>query len=295
MPVFLQIVTTSSRPATSSWPFAASCSKASGCGVLGDLVALARVRAGRCWRWRRSPRGSLRAVRNRGACRFGSVAEAHGEAAGLDARSLLVWKDFLELRQRSAAVWRSSSSRPSSQLTLLGYAATTDVRNVPMVVADEDRSAESRELISRFDVRRTSSSPTRWPQRARSTRFSTRGGVDGARHSRAATASAFARGVPVLVQVVADGTDANSTNVALGYAGRSSPATRASWRRADAAAARSAPLVDARSAGLVQPAAREPLFMIPGSWRCCCSWSPPTCRRWPSCARRSSARSSSST
>ena len=34
---------------------------------------------------------------------------------------------------------------------MLGYAATTDVRNVPIVVADADRSTASRELIARFE------------------------------------------------------------------------------------------------------------------------------------------------
>ena len=35
---------------------------------------------------------------------------------------------------------------------MLGYAATTDVRNVPLVVVDQDRSSESRELVSRFEA-----------------------------------------------------------------------------------------------------------------------------------------------
>ena len=41
---------------------------------------------------------------------------------------------------------------PVIQTTVLGYAATTDVRNVPLVVADADRSTESRQLIARFDA-----------------------------------------------------------------------------------------------------------------------------------------------
>ena len=41
---------------------------------------------------------------------------------------------------------------PLVQLTLLGYAATTDVRDVPLVVVDEDRSVESRALVSRFEA-----------------------------------------------------------------------------------------------------------------------------------------------
>ena len=41
---------------------------------------------------------------------------------------------------------------PILQLTMLGYAATTDVKNVPLLVADGDRSAASRELVARFDA-----------------------------------------------------------------------------------------------------------------------------------------------
>jgi ABC-2 type transport system permease protein len=39
---------------------------------------------------------------------------------------------------------------PLMQLILLGYAATTDVRNVPMAIFDQDRSAESRHLVEAF-------------------------------------------------------------------------------------------------------------------------------------------------
>ena len=41
---------------------------------------------------------------------------------------------------------------PIIQLIVLGYAATTDVKNVPIVVADADRSTASRDLIERFDA-----------------------------------------------------------------------------------------------------------------------------------------------
>jgi len=37
---------------------------------------------------------------------------------------------------------------------MLGYAATTDVKDVPVVVADADRSPASRNLIARFDASR---------------------------------------------------------------------------------------------------------------------------------------------
>src|SRR5688572_29725306 len=62
----------------------------------------------------------------------------------------LVWKEFLELRL-NPRLFGLVVVAPILQLTLLGYAATTDVRDVPIVVADGDRTGRSRELIARFD------------------------------------------------------------------------------------------------------------------------------------------------
>ncbi|MCL4486673.1 MAG: ABC transporter permease, partial [Chloroflexi bacterium] len=39
---------------------------------------------------------------------------------------------------------------PLLQLFLLGFAATNDVRNVPLVVLDQDRSAASRDLLAAY-------------------------------------------------------------------------------------------------------------------------------------------------
>jgi ABC-2 type transport system permease protein len=62
----------------------------------------------------------------------------------------LVWKEFLELRM-NPRLFGIVVVAPVIQLTMLGYAATTDVRNVPVVIADGDRTMRSRELISRFE------------------------------------------------------------------------------------------------------------------------------------------------
>src|ERR671923_1574310 len=62
----------------------------------------------------------------------------------------LMRKELLELRQ-DPKLFGIVILAPIIQLTMLGYAATTDVRNVPVVVVDEDRSVDSRELISRFE------------------------------------------------------------------------------------------------------------------------------------------------
>src|SRR5439155_24952910 len=107
---------------------------------------------------------------------------------------------------------------PIIQLFMLGYAATTDVRNVPILVADLDRSAASRALIERFTA---------------SPNFGVIAVVDGVNaidsyleRGRAWMAlvippdygARLAARRPQTVQVIADGSDANSSNVALGYA-----------------------------------------------------------------------------
>ena len=155
---------------------------------------------------------------------------------------------------------------PILQLILLGYAATTDVKNVPMVVADADRSTASRELVSRFDASPYFTVDDGRHQRERDRRrISRRGGawmalVDPGR----ATAQQRGAGRPAAVQVVADGTDANSTNVALGYA-TNLVAGYAQELLAAQAAGRAPPARPERArARLVQPAAGEPVLHDPG-------------------------------
>jgi ABC-2 type transport system permease protein len=129
----------------------------------------------------------------------------------------LMRKELIELRQ-DPRLFGIVILAPIIQLTVLGYAATTDVKNVPMVIVDADRSAASRELLSRFDA---------------SDNFSIVGIVgstdeidpwleDGRAWMALSIApgygDAVARGETATIQVVADGTDSNSTNVALGYA-----------------------------------------------------------------------------
>ncbi len=52
----------------------------------------------------------------------------------------LIWKELIELRQ-DPRLFGIVVMAPILQLFMLAYAATTDVRNVPIVVADADRSA----------------------------------------------------------------------------------------------------------------------------------------------------------
>ena len=129
----------------------------------------------------------------------------------------LVWKELLELRL-NPRLFGIVILAPIIQLTMLGYAATTDVRDVPVVVADGDRSSLSRELVSRFDasanftvidIVNTVEDIDDYLERGRAwLALAIPAGYEGAVRNR----------VPVKVQVIADGTDSNSTTVALGYA-----------------------------------------------------------------------------
>src|SRR5204862_5539111 len=75
------------------------------------------------------------------------------EELGLIMRRILfmMWKEVLELRQ-DPRIFSIIFIAPIMQLGILGYAATTDVRNVPVVIVDADRSPASQALVSRFNA-----------------------------------------------------------------------------------------------------------------------------------------------
>jgi ABC-2 type transport system permease protein len=129
----------------------------------------------------------------------------------------VMWKEVIELRQ-DPRIFGIIFIAPVIQLTVLGYAATTDVRNVPIVIVDADRSAESQALISRFtgsgifelvDIVSNVRAVDRHLERGdawMALSIPTRYGEN------------VAAGRPVSLQLIADGSDASSTNIAMGYA-----------------------------------------------------------------------------
>jgi ABC-2 type transport system permease protein len=174
----------------------------------------------------------------------------------------MVRKELIELRQ-DPRLFGLVIMAPILQLTLLGYAATTDVRDVPLVVVDADRTSESRELISRFDA-----SQNFVVIESLSSLDEVPAWLDEGRAWMALSIPAdygerLRAGQPVAVQVVADGTDASSTNVALGYAGT----LVASYGRERAAASgrgRATPLISAEVRVWYNPELESRDFMIPG-------------------------------
>jgi ABC-2 type transport system permease protein len=170
-------------------------------------------------------------------------------------------KELLELR-RDPRLFGIVIIAPIMQLTLLGYAATTDVRNVPMIVVDEDRTSDSRALISRFEA-----SDNFLVVDSLTSIRQVDGYLDTGRAWMALAIPAdyserLRRGQPSAVQVVADGTDANSTNVALGYAGRLVAGYARELEAASGGAA--TPLITTEVRVWFNPELESRFFMIPG-------------------------------
>lgn len=106
---------------------------------------------------------------------------------------------------------------PMMQVILLGYAATTDIKNSTMVVCDLDRTPESRNFVEEFTT-----SGYFIPRYSVTTPEDANRFIEEARANlvlivpRGFSAKLFRRETPQ-VQVILDGTDANTANILLGY------------------------------------------------------------------------------
>jgi drug efflux transport system permease protein len=174
----------------------------------------------------------------------------------------VIRKEFLELRQ-DPRLFSIVIIAPIVQLTMLGYAATTDIRNVPMLVIDEDSSSESRDLVSRFESSGNFVVVDRMSSSARIDEYLDSGRAWMALQIPSDYSDRVRAGQPTTIQVVADGTDANSTNVALGYAGTLIAAFNRELM-AKTGRGRVVPLVSADVRVWFNPQLESKDFMIPG-------------------------------
>jgi ABC-2 type transport system permease protein len=174
----------------------------------------------------------------------------------------LIWKEVIELGRDPRLLFIVIVA-PILQLFLLAYAASTDIREVPVLIVDADRSAASRDVVARFAAAPTFaiagvvSSPNELDEylddgRAWLAVTIPRGFGDGLHGGAAQT-----------IQIIADGSDANSAGVAVGYASNllaqygARLATRQGQRRAT-------PLIDPRIRVWFNPQLESRHFMIPG-------------------------------
>lgn len=131
----------------------------------------------------------------------------------------VIVKEFLQLRQDRKMI-PVMIVGPLVQLLALGYAANLDVHDIPLLVVDQDRSAASRGLVDRFLGSRYFQ-PAGHAESARAAETWLVGGraqlalVIGAGYG-----AELARGGRPELQLIADGSDANSAVVGMGYASR---------------------------------------------------------------------------
>jgi ABC-2 type transport system permease protein len=175
----------------------------------------------------------------------------------------LMRKELLELK-RDPRLFSIVIIAPIVQLAVLGYAATTDVKDIPIAIVDADRSTASRELVHRFEASANFKIVAMPGSTNEIDPYLDRGTAWMAISIPPDYGKKVASGGKTTIQLVADGTDSNSTGVAMGYA-----QTLIGGYVQDLAAAR---MPGAPVAGLVQPEIRvwfNPRlesrdFMIPG-------------------------------
>ena len=142
----------------------------------------------------------------------------------------VIVKEFLQLR-RDRRMIPVIFVAPIVQLVVFGFAVNTDVTDVPMVLVDQDRSAASRELVEPLrGAPATSSSSAARSAPTRSTAGSCTSRAQMGLVIPPGFGAAIASGRTTALQIIADGSDAASANVALGYAGAARARLRRAWR-----------------------------------------------------------------
>jgi ABC-2 type transport system permease protein len=129
----------------------------------------------------------------------------------------IVVKEFLQLK-RDPRMLLVSFMAPVLQLILLGYAATTDVKDIPMLVCDQDRTSKSREFVNQF----VNSGYFVVESEVHSLSEIDRNIEDGHVWLALVIPPNFSNDLlahrATSVQLDADGSDANSANISIGYA-----------------------------------------------------------------------------
>lgn len=179
----------------------------------------------------------------------------------------LIWKELLELKS-DPRLFSIVVLAPIIQLVVLAYAATTDVRNVPIVIVDADRSAASRELIRRFDATPTFTVTGIIDTTSEIDAYLERQEAWLALSVPAGYGAALQSRIPQTLQLVADGSDANSAGLALGYAGTLLATLGQELAVGGVSAGgdvpRSSPAIEPRVRVWFNPTLESRYFMVPG-------------------------------
>lgn len=179
-------------------------------------------------------------------------------------RELLI-KEFLQIR-RDKRMLPLILLAPVIQVVLLGYAATVDVKNIRLAVYDGDRSPASRAYIERY----TATGYFTVVEHVDDPR-DLDAALDGGRATLAVHiprhfARDVASGRPVRVQLLADGSDANTANISLNYAAQITAGYAESIfaERLARVGGITVPRVSAETRVWYNPELRSANYMVPG-------------------------------
>lgn len=146
----------------------------------------------------------------------GRRAEARGGAQRV--RSLIL-KEFHQLR-RDRRLMGMLLIAPVIQLLVLGFAATTDIREIDLAVRDYDRSRESREYVATLTASGYFAPTHLTGDEGRDADVLVSGKAGLVLVIPRGFARALSRGERIDVQVLVDGSDSNFAARGLGYLGR---------------------------------------------------------------------------
>jgi ABC-2 type transport system permease protein len=176
----------------------------------------------------------------------------------------LIRKEFRQFRRDRRMVGMSIMA-PIIQLTLLGYAANLDVKDLPVAICDDDCSAESARLIAEIEhsgyfvlVARTERSTDLLP-------LLDRGRAQLALHIPYAFEDDLRAG-HATVQLLIDASDANTAGIGAGYLNGlvTQHGARALAHTLRSGGAGAPPTVDLRTRVLYNPTLESVYYMVPG-------------------------------
>lgn len=170
----------------------------------------------------------------------------------------LVVKEFLHIRRdpRSLAM---AFIMPLVLLVLFGYAITLDIQNLNVAVYDRDQSRLSREYVLGFEGSTYFTVMGRAEEYGSLSRLLDSGEVDLALVLYPGFAEAIEAGRNAPVQVLADGSDANTATIALGYADAVT-----NRFNAELVENRAVPAIDNRLRVWYNPELKSRWFIVPG-------------------------------
>jgi ABC-2 type transport system permease protein len=126
-------------------------------------------------------------------------------------------KEAIQLRRDPRSL-TLAFALPLLLLVLFGYAITWDIRDVSTAVLDQDRSAESRELLDAFEASGYFTFVRRFDGPAEVAPLLERGEAQIVLVVPPGFAERLGSGEPAPLQAIVDGADANTAQIVLGYA-----------------------------------------------------------------------------